>query len=279
MHSLHKKGIVRLSRVGVLSFTVMLAFVLQMLVIPVAVSGASGPVVKVIVSVDGSQWEWVSSRNTVGGILNEAGVAVGVKDRVSPSLDTKARRGLKIAVSRIQERIVVQSEPIRFKTVIKYDAASTARRVIQDGQNGEKQVKYLATFKNGVRIGAKLLSASVVKPPVNRVVAISHPTQLASRGGTPYRRFTMVATAYAPFVCGGSRSGHTCTGVMAGKGIVAVDPRVIPLGTKMYVDGYGFCEAGDTGGAIKGARLDLGFDTYSEAMAFGRRTVTVYVLE
>ena len=89
----------------------------------------------------------------------------------------------------------------------------------------------------------------------------------------------MEATAYAPFVCGGSKSGRTATGVMAGHGIAAVDPRVIRLGTKLYVEGYGFCIAADTGGAIKGARIDLCYDTYRQAIQFGRRAVTVYVLD
>ena len=64
----------------------------------------------------------------------------------------------------------------------------------------------------------------------------------------------------------------------AGKGVVAVDPRFIKLGTKLYVVGYGYCIAGDTGGAIKGNRIDLGFNTYREAVQFGRRTVTVFIL-
>ena len=273
-----KQGSVRLQKASLLSFAIMLA-VLQMLVIPVVVSGSSGPAVKVVVAADGSEWEWVSSQSTIGGILSEAGIALGVKDRVSPGLDTKASQGMKIAVTRIEERIVTQREPIKFKSTVKYDIRSSARGVIREGQNGEKEVKYLVTLKDGVKVAGKPLSSWIVSKPVDQVVAISHPTQLASRGGQPYRRFTMVATAYAPFVCGGSRSGHTCTGVMAGKGIIAVDPRVIPLGTKLYVEGYGFCVAGDTGGAIKGARIDLGFDTYRQAIAYGRRTVTVYVLD
>ena len=273
-----KQGSVRLQKASLLSFAIMLA-VLQMLVIPVVVSGSSGPAVKVVVAADGSEWEWVSSQSTVGGILSEAGIALGVKDRVSPGLDTKASQGMKIAVTRIEERIVTQREPIKFKSIVKYDIRSSARGVIREGQNGEKEVKYLVTLKDGVKVASKPISAQVVKQPVNRVFLITHPNQLASRGGMPFKRVSMVATAYAPFVCGGSRSGHTCTGVMAGKGIIAVDPRVIPLGTKLYVEGYGFCVAGDTGGAIKGARIDLGFDTYRQAMAFGRRTVTVWVLE
>ena len=73
-------------------------------------------------------------------------------------------------------------------------------------------------------------------------------------------------------------AGYTATGYRAGHGIVAVDPHVIPLGTKLYIPGYGFAIAGDTGGAIVGNRIDLGFNSISDAMQFGRRTVKVYTL-
>jgi resuscitation-promoting factor RpfB len=87
----------------------------------------------------------------------------------------------------------------------------------------------------------------------------------------------MIATAYTAN-CAGC-SGMTAIGRRAGHGIVAVDPRYIPIGTKLYIAGYGWAIAGDTGGAIRGSRIDLGFDTDAEAMAFGRREVTVYRLK
>ncbi|WP_213974861.1 3D domain-containing protein, partial [Tepidanaerobacter acetatoxydans] len=62
-------------------------------------------------------------------------------------------------------------------------------------------------------------------------------------------------------------------------GVAAVDPKVIPLGTRVYVDGYGFARAEDTGGAIKGDKIDLFFNTSEETKRFGRRWVTVYVLK
>ena len=71
----------------------------------------------------------------------------------------------------------------------------------------------------------------------------------------------------------------TAIGRRAGHGIVAVDPRFIPIGTKLYISGYGWAIAGDTGGSIRGSRIDLGFDSDAEAMAFGRREVTVYRLK
>lgn len=88
---------------------------------------------------------------------------------------------------------------------------------------------------------------------------------------------SMEATAYLP--TDGSGSGITATGVRATYGVVAVDPRVIPLGSKVYIPGYGVALAADTGGAIKGYKIDLCMESYAECMQFGRRNVTVYVLE
>lgn len=98
-----------------------------------------------------------------------------------------------------------------------------------------------------------------------------------SRGAQRYSSvLTMEATAYLPTDGGGD--GITATGLMAGYGIAAVDPSVIPLGTRLYIPGYGEAIAADTGGAIYGDRIDLCMESYGEAMAFGRRDVTVYVL-
>ena len=87
----------------------------------------------------------------------------------------------------------------------------------------------------------------------------------------------MRATAYLP--TDGSATGTTAMGIPATYGIVAVDPRVIPLGTRVYIPGYGEALAADTGGAIKGYKIDLCMESYSQAMRFGRRDVTVYILE
>ena len=86
----------------------------------------------------------------------------------------------------------------------------------------------------------------------------------------------MEATAYLPTDGGGD--GVTATGIPAQWGIVAVDPDVIPLGTRLYIPGYGEALAADTGGAIEGSKIDLCMESYDERMDFGRRTITVHVL-
>ncbi|RYG44200.1 hypothetical protein EON79_15375, partial [bacterium] len=83
------------------------------------------------------------------------------------------------------------------------------------------------------------------------------------------------ATGYHAMVTG---SGRTALGMRAGYGHVAVDPRVIKLGSIVYVEGYGMAIASDTGGAIKGRRIDLCFQTRGQAMTFGRKQVKVHVL-
>ena len=101
-----------------------------------------------------------------------------------------------------------------------------------------------------------------------------HGTAL-SHDGVPnkYSRvLTMQASAYS------GNGNYTATGSRLKKGIVSVDPKLIPLGTKLYIEGYGYAVADDVGGAIKGHRIDLAYDSRSEALQFGRQTVKVYVL-
>ena len=88
--------------------------------------------------------------------------------------------------------------------------------------------------------------------------------------------YTMEATAYLP--TDGSAEGITAMGIPARRGVVAVDPNVIPLGSKVFIPGYGVAIAADTGGAIRGQKVDLCMETYGECMNFGRRDIEVYVL-
>ena len=126
------------------------------------------------------------------------------------------------------------------------------------------------------------LKVEAVESDINTVEMVEEPVREnvveSSGGAMNYSAvMSMEATAYLP--TDGSSAGITATGIKATYGVVAVDPRVIPLGTKVYIPGYGVALAADTGGAIKGYKIDLCMETYSECMQFGRRNVTVYVLE
>lgn len=116
---------------------------------------------------------------------------------------------------------------------------------------------------------------------VNSVVDNHRSTHKESSNNVEGRTLTVRATAYTAH-CAGC-SGITATGINLlthpNKKVIAVDPDVIPLGSKVYVEGYGYAVAGDTGGAIDGNRIDVFIPSLSEALKFGVRTVEVTVLE
>lgn len=91
------------------------------------------------------------------------------------------------------------------------------------------------------------------------------------------RTLYMSASAYSAHDPG--NSNRTATGKLVQKGLVAVDPNVIPLGTHLYIPGYGEAIAADVGSSIQGNRIDIAFDTHEEAMDFGRQSITVYIID
>lgn len=91
------------------------------------------------------------------------------------------------------------------------------------------------------------------------------------------RSMNVRASAYSAYDPG--NSSYTATGSFLRKGLVAVDPSVIPLGTRLYIPGYGMAIADDTGGAIVGNRIDLAFDSHGEALQFGRQEITIYIID
>ena len=111
-------------------------------------------------------------------------------------------------------------------------------------------------------------SAAAVGIPADTAGAPAAAPTPAAAPATGERTLTVLATGYAIH-------GHTATGLPTGPGIVAVDPSVIPLGTHMTIPGYGEGVAADTGGAVRGAVIDLWFANLAQALAWGRRTVTI----
>ena len=124
------------------------------------------------------------------------------------------------------------------------------------------------------------LAWTVVRNPVPRNVRVGARSPIGAPDAfLDAKSMILEATAYypGPRNYGGGVGIRTKTGMLAQRGVVAVDPAVIPLGTRVYVEGYGGAIAADTGGAIRGKRIDLCFTTYEEAMRFGRRPVRVYI--
>jgi 3D (Asp-Asp-Asp) domain-containing protein len=143
----------------------------------------------------------------------------------------------------------------------------------------------IAEFVNITREAAETSSEESIQP-INKIEGVENLTynnnieeeNLSVEEGFSYRAvMSMEATAYLP--TDGDGAGITAMGIPATYGVVAVDPGIIPLGSRVYIPGYGEAIAADTGGAIYGYRIDLCMESYAEAMDFGRRIVTVYLLD
>jgi 3D (Asp-Asp-Asp) domain-containing protein len=190
----------------------------------------------------------------------------------------------RVSITRISFKTETVQAPIPYKVVFTMSSNVPAGRVQNGnyGANGLQESVYKTGIVNGKLSSRWLVSQKVVRQPVNEEhvggIRTREAMALPSRGGVFQRDrcFSMVATGYSPYE--GSGCGRCATGMRAGYGVVAVDPRVIRLGTKLYIEGYGYAIAGDTGGAIRGMRVDLGHTTFREAESVGRRRVNVWVL-
>jgi len=240
--------------------------------------------VSVTINIDGAQRQLRTAQTTVGATLEDAGIVVGPKDMVSPATNVRLFNGMKITVVRVREVIESVSKPIPYsalKTFSKHLAPGRVKQTRQ-GKHGERLIYFKSRYEDGKLVDQKAISSVVTKRPINRVVSIGSRGRYTSRGEFRTRQvLRMLATAYdpGPRSCGKYATGRTACGLRAGYGVVAVDPRVIPLGTKLYVEGYGYAIAGDRGRSIKGNRIDLGFNTYKDAIHFGTRSVIVHILQ
>lgn len=249
-----------------------------------------------------------STGKTVADVLSVSGITVGENDEVTPQLDEIAVGNLVINV----DRITIQDE-IK-ETVLAYSTekhknntiAAGTEIVTRAGQTGLQTDTYRVKYRNGEFYEEELINSEVAEP-ISEIVEVgtagdnyissyhasaqdttkndykngynSENESTASNcidfaGNSCKQVVTMKATAYHE-----GTGSLTRSGTLSRVGAIAVDPDVIPLGTKLYVEGYGYCIAEDTGGLIKGNRIDVYLDSEAECEEWGVKSVTVYVLD
>lgn len=239
------------------------------------------PAVAVTLIADGQIRQLRTAAATVADLLVRQGLRVGPTDKVYPPPGSPLEPGMTVRLIRVEHRMVVEQVRVPYEVRTQRDPAAPRGllRVVQPGREGLRERLWRLTLADGVVVARHLVGERTIRPPMDRIIAVGTVVHIASRGPfAGHEVMEMLATAYAPFCCPGV-DGITSTGMRAGYGVVAVDPRVIPLGSRLFIEGYGYAVAGDVGGRIKGLRIDLGFDTTREARRFGVRRVRVYILE
>lgn len=193
---------------------------------------------------------------------------------------TKVTQHMVIPVAAYEKKQVEADEVIPYQVMVRPDNRMliAEEEVEVAGVSGLRHVVYDVIYVAGEPLRRIEVSSVIKKEPVSEVKRVgTRATVETSRGAIRFtKKLHMEATAYHPM--DGDGSGITYSGTPARHGVVAVDPKVIPIGTRVYVPGYGEAIAADTGGAIIGNRIDLCMETYSECYAFGRRGVDVYIL-
>ncbi len=258
------------------------------------------------IRVDGQELDVWVREGRVEDILVEKGIVLEEADRVTPDLHTLTAPHMPIQVTRVFKQQVTEQVVMSFREVRQPNPSMDRglSRVITRGHDGLREDAIEITYADGIMIDRELLESQVLRTRQDRIVEEGTNTLLAARGGQTIRferAMYVTATAYCPGTaesgCPINEEGHSrCTGrnnngltslgvlAIAGTGtkenphIIAVDPRVIPYRTTVYIQGYGYAQALDTGGSIKRNRIDILFSTHQEALRFGRRQLKIYLL-
>lgn len=284
-----------------------------------------------IVFSDDTEISVMTSSVKVSDILDENHILLLPDEVVEPSLESNIDIAKKIVISKAKEEKVVVAEDVQsvsteeilgkyvtiiekiiteqveipFETITKdvsREGTETTDRVLQNGKNGLKEIKYRAKFQDEVEIERTVISETVIKEPVNKIIQIS--TKISSRSairnnsiapsaiaasveGMQGRAVTLNASAYTASTCGkavGSPGyGITSSGAAARSYYTVAAGSAYPIGTVVYIPYFASAPNGgwfvvqDRGGAISNNRIDIYFDSVGECRQFGRRNLECYI--
>ena len=271
---------------------------------------------------NGYEMKVLTSKTKVSEILKENNIIVEENERVIPDLDEEITPNRKITITdkskqeievakisesgievtldsllkaydTITEKIEIIEEAIPYETVTKdvsEGASSTKNKVIQQGEDGIKQVTYKIKYQNEVEIEKNKISEEIIKEPVERIVQVqsnvitsrasttSRAEAAASSGNSSSTVKIYKVTAYCPCskCCGSHANGYTASGTKATAGRTIAAPSNFAFGTKLIINGKEYVVE-DRGGAIKGNRIDMYVESHAQALAWGVKYLPVEV--
>lgn len=215
---------------------------------------------------------------TVKEILKSEGYTLGSLDRTSIRRSEIPENGASIVIKRVEKKTKTVDEYFGYnvKTIYTNKVTIGDKQVIQDGKKGRRTATYEVTYVDGKEEGRKLLSEEVTREAVDKIYGLG--TKIDISKPAKIKRYKKKMTVSATCYYSKKKRPLSASGKVCKFGTIAVDKKLIPLGTKVYVEGYGYAEAIDTGGAIKGHIIDLFMTTRKQCFLWGRRTTTLYIL-
>ncbi|WP_156289979.1 G5 and 3D domain-containing protein [Oceanobacillus salinisoli] len=252
---------------------------------------------EVTINDGGKKQSTMVTGGTVQELLEKNEIILNDHDKIEPALDDQLTEDTSINIVRVEIIEEEVEEKVAFDTVTKQDDSleKGKEKVITEGEDGRILKTFEVTLENGEEVDRELVDEIVKEDQVNRVVAVgtkepepaqnlttlSSSSDSSQSSNSSGKTLTMTASAFTSS-CNGC-SGYTATGINLkdnpNRKVIAVDPNVIPLGSKVWVEGYGEAVAGDTGGHITGNRIDLHVPNKSEAYNWGVRKVQVKILD
>ena len=237
--------------------------------------------------VDGRQVRTRTLSNKISDVLAEMKIVLFEQDYAKPDLNSPVEPNTEIRVVRLRREITVHQDYIPFETLWQSDPELELDNQVlaQDGDPGVREQRILVSYEDGLEVNRELTADFVARDPQPRIYKYGSKVVLRTmdtpQGPVQYwRKVRMLATSYSASTAGVSRDksyyGKARCGINMRFGIVAVDPRVINLGSSVYVPDYGVGNACDTGSAILGKRIDLGYDDSNLKLWY--RWVDVYLL-
>lgn len=272
-----------------------------------------------ITMANGYKMNVVTTKTNVSEILADNNIVIENNERVTPSLNETITENNKITItnkseqevqiakisesgiettldeilkgySPIIEKIVVEQETIPYETITKdaaQGATDTKNKVIQQGEDGIKEITYKVKYQNEEEIEKIKISEQVVKEPVNRIVQVqvnatsrattSRTASAHSAGGTT-KIFKVTAYCSCAKCCGGHASGYTSSGTKATAGRTVAASGQFSYGTKLLINGKEYTVE-DRGGAVKGDKIDIYMNSHAEALAWGVKYLPVQISE
>jgi len=251
--------------------------------------------VNVKVTVGGKEYNIQTAENTVGDMLSAEKIVLNSQDKITPLKSDPLKAGLTVQITRVNTETRKENKVVDFATETKSnsDLKKGVKKVIQKGKTGQKVITSDIVYENGKEVSRKLVSEKTNSNPVKEIIALGTANiYTPSRGGeiNYTKKMKVRATAYTADVsCTGKGVGDPAFGITStgkratrnpgGYSTIAVDPSVIPLGTKLWIEGYGYAIAEDIGGAIKGNHIDLYFSSSDEMWNWGARNINIYIVK